>query len=329
MKRPSSALSAFRSISGRLGCLCVILFASSATVAKAQPATSGRDSQPPRRQLRQRDYPAVLPGAEVKIYKKIGDVELNMYIYSPQDHKATDRRAAIVFFFGGGWKSGTPAQFQEHCKYLAARGMVAMSADYRVRTRHDTRAVACVADAKSAVRWIRAHANDLGIDPNRVAAGGGSAGGHLAACTGVIEGFDESTEDAAISSRPNAMALFNPALVLAKFDERSPLNPDSAGDLRERMGVPVVQLSPYQHVARGAPPTVIFHGEADTTVKFWTAEVFTAAMKQAGNRCELHGYPGQPHGFFNHGRGDNKAYQATVRKLDAFLVSLGYLPANE
>jgi len=252
-----------------------------------------------------------------------------MYIFSPEGHKSTDKRAAMVFFFGGGWKSGTPAQFLEHCKHLASRGMVAMAADYRVLTRHGTQAVACVADAKSAVRWIRVHAAELGVDPQRVAAGGGSAGGHLAACTGVIDGFDESTEDPEISSRPNAMALFNPALVLAKIDERPPINPQSAGNMRERMGVPVEQLSPYHHVAKDAPPTVIFHGQADTTVKYWSAEVFTTAMQKAGNRCELHGYPDQPHGFFNFGRGDNVAFKSTLQRLDEFLVSLGYLSAGK
>ena len=91
------------------------------------------------------------------------------------------------------------------------------------------------------------------------------------------------------------------------------------------MGVPAEQLSPYHHVAADLPPTVIFHGQADTTVKFWSAEAFTTAMKKAGNRCELHGYEGHSHGFFNFGRGDNKAYESTIQKLDKFLVSLNYL----
>lgn len=309
----------------RFSCCCLIFAVSCVSVAMAQQDRRAGKPARPQAAKRDRGYPAVLPGAEVKVYKKIGDVALNMYIFSPKDHQPSDKRPAIVFFFGGGWKSGTPNQFLEQCKYLASRGMVAMSADYRVLARHGTKAVSCVADAKSAIRWARAHATELGVDPERVAAGGGSAGGHLAACTGVIDGFDEASEDTKISSRPNAMALFNPALVLARVDDRPPIDPQSAGNLRERMGVPVEQLSPFHHVAAGAPPTVIFHGRADTTVKYWTAEAFTAAMKKAGNRCELHGYEGQPHGFFNYGRGDNQAYESTLRELDKFLVSLGYL----
>ena len=91
-------------------------------------------------------------------------------------------------------------------------------ADYRVRSRHNTLAVTCVEDGKSAVRWIRKNAERLGIDPNRIAAGGGSAGGHVAACAGVVPGLDAANESVEISSVPNALALFNPAMMLAPIE---------------------------------------------------------------------------------------------------------------
>src|SRR2546425_12315614 len=133
-------------------------------------------------------YPPKLPGAEVEAYKTVGDTKLNLYVYYPPGHKASDKRAAIVFFFGGGWTGGSPGQFEQHCKHLASRGMVAMTADYRVASRNQVKAVSCVADAKSAIRFVRQEAARLGIDPNRIAAGGGSAGGHIAACTGGSQG---------------------------------------------------------------------------------------------------------------------------------------------
>src|SRR5210317_2600573 len=117
------------------------------------------------------------------VYKKVGQVELNIHVFNPPDYAASDKRPAIVFFFGGGWNGGSPSQFYPHCAYLASRGMVAMSAEYRVKTRHGTSPRECVKDGKSALRWIRIHADDLGIDPNKLAAGGGSAGGHVAAAT--------------------------------------------------------------------------------------------------------------------------------------------------
>jgi acetyl esterase len=166
---------------------------------------------------RQRAAPALgsLPGSRAEIYKKISGVELPIHIFEPVNRKPGDRRPAIVFFFGGGWRGGSPAQFQHQCRYLASRGMVAMTAEYRVESRHGVKAVSCFRDAKSAIRWVRKNAGRLGIDPNRVAAGGGSAGGHLAGALGTIQEFDEEGEDASISALPNALVLFNPALVLA------------------------------------------------------------------------------------------------------------------
>lgn len=260
-------------------------------------------------------------------FKTVDGIELKLHVFEPAGLKPSDRRAAIVFFFGGGWTNGSPTQFEQHCRALAARGMVAITADYRVLSRQKAKPVDCVADAKSAVRWLRANATRLGLDPQRIAAGGGSAGGHLAAATATVPGFESPGDDPKISSVPNALVLFNPALVLAPlpglaiadFGTRVPA---------ERMGTDPKNLSPAHHVKKGTPPTIIFHGKADTTVPYATAEAFTAAMQAAGNRCDLVGTEGAPHGFFNYGRGDNAAYRATLAATDAFFVSLGWLRAR-
>jgi len=162
---------------------------------------------------------AQIEGVPSELYKTINGVKLNLSIFRPDGHSPKDRRAAIVFFFGGGWRSGSPKQFEQQCRHLASKGMVAMAADYRVSSRHQAKVVDCIRDAKSAIRWVRSNAAKLGIDPNRIAAGGGSAGGHLAACTAVLPGLEEPSEDLAISSRSNAMVLFNPALMLAEAPE--------------------------------------------------------------------------------------------------------------
>lgn len=274
-----------------------------------------------------RGYPPNLPGSKSLQYKAVGNVKLNLYIYQPEEIDAGDKTPAIVFFFGGGWTGGSPGQFEQHCKYLASRGMVAITADYRVASRHKVKAISCVADAKSAIRFIRKNAAELGIDPDRLAAGGGSAGGHLAACTGVIDGLDEPGEDKSISSVPNALVLFNPALVLAPVDDIEQVGParQDPAAFAERMGTEPKNLSPYHHVKQGAPPTIIFHGKADSTVPYASAEAFARAMNKAGNRCTLAGYEGQAHGFFNYGRGGGEYYTKTVRAMDEFLTELGYL----
>ena len=104
-----------------------------------------------------------LPGSRTEVYKTIGDVKLKIYIYEPEGHKAGAKRPAIVFFFGGGWRGGTPKQFLEHCRYLASKGMVAMTADYRVSSRQGTKPFHCVRDGKSAVRWIRQNARGASL----------------------------------------------------------------------------------------------------------------------------------------------------------------------
>jgi acetyl esterase len=263
-------------------------------------------------------------GANVEVYKTVGDAKLETFIFNPPDHKPSDQSPAIVFFFGGGWTNGSPGQFAEHCKHLASRGMVAMTADYRVRSRQGVLADSCVRDAKSAVRWVRANAKRLGVDPDQIVAAGGSAGGHLAACTGVINGLDERGEDTSISSAPNALALFNPAVVLVPVGDFGKDNPKLAA-MAERTGVKPIELSPYHHVRAGLPPTIIFHGRDDKTVPYESVELFTAAMKKAGNTCELCGYDGQGHGFFNVKRGGGEMYRQTLGRLDQFLQERGYL----
>lgn len=200
-----------------------------------------------------------------------------------------------------------------------------MTADYRVSTRHQTTARYCVEDGKSAVRWIRQHAKRLGVDPDRLVAGGGSAGGHVAACTGVISGFEASSEKAGVSSVPNALALFNPAVAFAPFKGELKSLAKREAEYRDRMGVDAQELSPLHHVKKGVPPTIIFHGKADATVPYRSVELFAEQSVKAGNQCKLVGYEGQSHGFFNYQRNGGRHYLQTVRELDEFLVSLGYL----
>ena len=200
-----------------------------------------------------------------------------------------------------------------------------MTAEYRVANRHGVKVVSCLADAKSALRWARQNAKRLGIDSNRIAAGGGSAGGHLAAALGTISGFDEPSEDGAISSIPNALVLYNPALVLAPVGDKKSLDEKKKTNLLQRMGVPLEAISPYHNLDANLPPTIIFHGKTDTTVDYLSAEIFTQKAQSLGNQCTLVGYDNQKHGFFNYRRGGNAMFLATLTETDKFLKSLGYL----
>ncbi len=254
------------------------------------------------------------------VYKTIGEVELKLHIFEPPNRQAKEPIPAIVFFFGGGWVGGTPTQFYHQSDYLASRGMMAISAEYRIKNTHGTTPFECVADGKSAIRWVRANAERLGVNPDKIVAGGGSAGGHVAACTGVLKGLDEESEDRNISSKPNALVLFNPALDLVEFSKKR------ASDERFKRAK---EISPLQNVTKGLPPCIIFHGTADKTVPFDSAERFTSAMKDAGNMCRLVPFEEKGHGFFNYGRDkDNSSFNKTIEETDRFLTSLGYLTAK-
>jgi acetyl esterase len=252
------------------------------------------------------------------IYKTIGPAELKVYIYRPIGLKDNEKRPAIIFFFGGGFDGGKVTQFVPQCKYLAERGLVAMVADYRVKSRHDVTPFECVADAKSAIRWLRIHADELGIDRNRIVASGGSSGGHIAVCAALIKEFDEKNEDLCVSSVPNALVLFNPPFNMVE----SIKNPKTLfKDKSER----VREISPVHHISAGAPPMIIFHGTKDSSVPFQQAVSFCDEMKKYGNRCELVPFEGRDHGFFNWNNGDNPDYFATMDYTIKFLISIGYL----
>lgn len=245
-------------------------------------------------------------------YKAVGKAKLSLSIFNPSDHKASDQKPAIVFFFGGGWKSGTPRQFYKQSRYLAERGMVAICADYRTAKSHKTSPQECVKDGKSAIRWVRKNAKKLGVNPKQIAAGGGSAGGHVAAATALVKAMDEEGEDTSVSCRPDALVLFNPV-----FDN----GPGGYG--HDRVVDYWKQISPMHNIDDTAPPTVVFLGTKDKLIPVATAEAYKKKMEQHGKRCDLHLYPEQPHGFFNKAKFDE-----TLQETDRFLVSLGFLKAK-
>jgi len=254
-----------------------------------------------------------LEGAKIHQYKQVGDTKLFLHVYSPKGHKSSASQPAIVFFFGGGWNGGTPKQFEPHCNHLASQGMVAITAEYRVKSRNKTTPFECVKDGKSAIRWVRENADKLGVDPSRVAAGGGSAGGHVAAATGNCPGLEENGENLKISSKPDALVLFNPV-----YDN------SSKGFGHDRVKPRWKEISPMHNISKGAPPTIVFLGTKDKLIPVDTGQEYDRRMKAVGSQSKLHLYKDATHGFFNKAKkGDH--YPDTIAQMDKFLVSLGWL----
>lgn len=264
---------------------------------------------------------------QVAIYKTVDGTELPLYIYFPKDHTPEAKAAAIVFYFGGGWNSGFPSQFEQHCKYLTNRGMVAITVEYRVRSRHNVKVERCISDARSAMRWVRGQADQLGIDADRIASGGGSAGGHLAAMVALTDEFDDPQEDHKIRATPDAMVLFNPVMLLAPHHSLpKAINArleEGSERLLNRFEGPAQRAHPYAFAEKTQPPCIMFFGTADRLLQ--GAEAFREASTAAGNRCEIKTWPDQGHGFFNAGREDGKYFRLTVAEMDRFLVSVGFL----
>ena len=242
--------------------------------------------------------------------------ELDLNIFRPPGDQAEGNLPCVVFFFGGGWNGGSPSQFYPHCRYFASRGMVAISAEYRTKTSHNVTPKSCVADGKSAVRWVRANAAKLGIDPDRIVVGGGSAGGHVAAAVAACQELEETPVKPDTSCLPNALVLFNPV-----YDN----GPEGYG--HDRVKDYWEAISPMHNLHKGMPPTIAFFGTQDKLIPVDTTKAFASGMAAVGARYDNHLYEDQGHGFFNFGRskGDTDYFVETVRTADLFLGSIGIL----
>jgi acetyl esterase len=256
-------------------------------------------------------------GPPQQIYKTVGERKLTLEFDYPPGWKPSDKRPAIVFFFGGGWTHGSPNQFKAQAQYFAKRGLVCARADYRIRSRDNVAPDKCVEDAFSAMRWVRKHAAECGIDPDRIVAAGGSAGGHLAACTFLCDGINASDDDKSTSPKPNAMILYNPVLdVVAVRDERSVRGGNYFKGVDDKT---LKQISPAQYLRKETPPTLIIDGTKDWL--YPQTHAFAEKAKSIGAPVEAWYAEGQPHGFFN----KPPWVEKTTAEADAFLVRIGYL----
>ena len=287
----------------RLLALALALIGCAATDAPpaAQPASPSAEPAPLAPQL--------------VAYKQTAGRTLFLHVFSPDAAAFPGARPAILFFHGGGWVEGDALRFYDQARHLAGKGMVASSADSRIGKVDGTAPRAALADAISAMRHVRAHAAGLRIDPGRIAAGGGSAGGQLAAALATSAGFDEPGDDPAVSYRPAALVLFNPVI------DNGPqgFGHDLVADYWQA-------FSPLHNIATGHPPTLIMLGTRDALVPVATGEAYCDRVRAVGSDCRLELYEGQPHAFFSRAR-SKLYYERTLAAMDAFLGALGYLAA--
>jgi acetyl esterase/lipase len=233
--------------------------------------------------------PLSLPGSEPFVFKRAGEAELRLHVVKPKDWKVTDKRPCLVTFFGGGWSSGTPAKSITYAKWAAKYGLVGVAPDYRTRKRFDAKPEDCVADGRAAVRWIQDHATELCIDPAKIVVQGSSAGGHVAAWTAIPDPVKpETASDPVPNPVPMGLILLWP---VTDTGTNGYGGPKRFGNDEARAN----NLSVTGRMPGKMPPTLVFHGTADKTVKFENSQSFMDKMKANGNSCELVVFPDAPH----------------------------------
>ncbi len=242
------------------------------------------------------------------IYKTSADKERKMEIFFPEGHEpAKSKVPGMILFHGGGWSGGNLSQFHAACAYFASRGLVCATAEYQMLGKGDAKLPAgeskkrvCVTDAKSAIRWFKQNAAELGIDPERIITGGGSAGGHISALATMNPGLDDPADPKEIDTKVVAYLWFNPAF--APDDNKDP------------------EIDILNHMKADLPPAVVFFGDKDTWKKGWDSA--HAKWKELETKSiELHIAEGQPHGFFN----KDPWRTITLIEADKFLAKHGLL----
>ncbi len=262
---------------------------------------------------------ALSAAAQEKIvYKQIDTLQLTLEVYQPESIEEGERVPGMIFFFGGGWNGGSTHQFLRQAEYLSQKGIVCFLAEYRVKNRNNTSPFEALKDAKSAMRYLRAHAADFNVDPDKIIAAGGSAGGHLAAATALCNGYNDKRDDLSVSCIPNALVLFN-----AVVDN----GPGGYG--YERVGEAYKSFSPLHNIDRAAPPTLLLLGNKDHLIPVATYNYYKAVMDKLKRPCVLKIYEGGKHGFFNYNKKTPAFYNATLAETEQFLSSLGYLVLDE
>ena len=254
-----------------------------------------------------------LPNAETMVYRE-GENAMNLFVFKPEGWKADDNRSAFVFFFGGGWTKGTPEKSASMARWAAKHGMVGIAPDYRTKNRFDTSPLASVADGRAAFAWVLDHAEELGIDPARVAVGGNSAGGHVAMWTAIEKAPPGSNPATSPKSKPAAVYL------VSAVTDTSP----NTGYMSQRFGDDATALSPVDQLDAKMPPVEIVHAANDELVAYGSAVALCHKLLSTGNECELVTIPIGGHGFANE---YPKFKFKAIASLEALFNREGLLPA--
>jgi len=229
-------------------------------------------------------------GHVIKVYKEAGPYELEIHIFTPRDEMNSPLRPVALFVHGGSWSEGKPDWDFSTCEFFASRGWVGIAIEYRIADRHNSLPFESLKDVKSAIRWVRQHAGDYNIDPDKILVTGKSAGAHLALAATLVDGWNEKSDDRSLSARPDALMLISGVYDLTdgNWIHRALRRRGESEDLVE-------EISPNQLPLKEMPPILVIHGTEDNNVPFETARTFVERMKEANQPCEFHPIEGAGH----------------------------------
>ncbi|MBN9299855.1 MAG: alpha/beta hydrolase [Filimonas sp.] len=253
----------------------------------------------------------------VREYKKLGTYGLDLHIFTSDSLNTIQKKPVIIFFHGGSWSEGQPAWHFEACRKYAQKGWVACAVEYRIYGNQGTLPFEAVMDARSAIRWLRKHAQEFNIDTGRIVATGNSAGGHLVLASALAKRWNEKTDDLKYS--PVANVLLVNSGVYDLTDEKTSW---IRKDLKNKKLVE--DISPNYTVDSRMPPTLIIHGKEDQNVPFASAVRFVEKMSAAGNNCQFKPIENGGHFIFFEPKYTPQVF--AYRK--DFLLKLGY-PDND
>jgi arylsulfatase A len=295
-------------------------------VQKLQPQVNAAGE--PAQEQRGFELPAGVTVERDLTYAKYGPREMKLDLYHPFSPRGIS--PGVVFIHGGAWTIGNKSGFSRQAAYLAAKGYVCVSIDYRLS--QEAPYPAALYDSKAAVRWMRANAAKYNIDPNRIAAVGGSSGGQLAALLGTtadVRTMEGDGGNAQFSSRVQAVVAFNPLTDFVSMLARTQ-NPKAAtqaivpflGGMEAAVPEIYVDASPVAHVSATSAPFLFLHGTSDTTMPYQQSLEMIDALHSVGVRAELYSAKDANHGFFN----SPPFYQPSTERMEQFLNSVFHKP---
>ena len=256
---------------------------------------------------------AAAPAANVEkdvVYAKGGDTDLHLDIYKPTG--AANKRMAIVHFHGGGFTGGSKDGLAARLQTMSGRGYVNIAAQYRLAANGAARWPSQIEDVKAAIRWTRANASRLNIEPNRIAVAGYSAGGHLALIAAGTANRPEFEGKGGNAGVPTDVAgcLAYYAVTGGAWEgfRRSFPMPEGSSEEAWRLATPGTYIKNF-------PPTILFHGLADVTVPPESSMEFLKELRAANIQSELHTFAGVPHEFV----GIPEFAESTSQLVDFFL----------